>query len=106
MAYPGHVERVIVGLGRFNARGDEARERLVLKKMGDEVELLVDAAQAIKDHGFGRMPTVTRRFQGFAGSLIKGLGDAELFKHARDQAQVISSLRAERLRFRRYARAV
>jgi hypothetical protein len=103
---PGPSERVIVERARWPARGDEARARLVLKKMGDEVELRVDEAQAMKDHGLDRMadgPYTHGRI--LLGSLSKDLGDAELCKHARDQAQVIEDLCAVRWRRRRDGRA-
>ena len=86
----GTPERVIVEMAGLNAWGNEARDRLILEKMGDEVELLVDKAEAVEHHGFDRMAgghnphcrVLLRR-------LINNLRDAEFFKHARDQTQVI-----------------
>jgi hypothetical protein len=44
----------------------------------------------MKDHGFDRMADGHQtHFRVLLGSLIKDLSDAELFKHPRDQAQVI-----------------
>ena len=56
--------------------GNEARERLVLEKMGHEVELLVEKAQNVEHHGFdcmtgGHNPhfrvrsSVAERYNGF-----------------------------------------
>ena len=41
----GAPESVIIEMAGLNAWGNEARDRLILEKMGDEVELLVDKAQ-------------------------------------------------------------
>ena len=67
----GPSERVIVELARLNARGDEARAACA-EKMGDEVALLVDEAQAMKDQGFDRMAHGHQtQFRVLLGSLIK-----------------------------------
>ena len=69
----------------FNAWGYETRERLILKKMGDEVELLVDEAQAVEDHGFDRMADGHNpHFWVLLCRVIKDLSDAEFFKHPRN----------------------
>ena len=58
--------------------------------MGYEVELLVEKAQAIEPHGFDRMAGGhNTHFRVLLGRLINDLGDAEFFKHPRDQPQVI-----------------
>ena len=86
----GAPERVIIEMVRLNAWGNEARERLILEKMGDEVELLVEKAQAIEHHGFDRMPGGhNSHFWVLLGGSINDFSDAEFFKHPRDQAQVI-----------------
>src|SRR4030095_2815710 len=51
----GTPEGVIIEMAGLNARGNEARDRFILKKMGDKVELLVDKAEAVEHHGFDRM---------------------------------------------------
>ena len=38
----GSPERVIIEMAGLNAGGNEARDRLIVEKMGDEVELLVN----------------------------------------------------------------
>jgi len=91
----------------FNAWGYEPRERLILKKMGDEVELLVDEAQAVEDHGFDRMADGDNpHFRVLLGGFVNDLGDAEFFKHACHEAQVIQDLRTVRLWLRWDIRAI
>src|SRR4030095_11948648 len=51
----GAPEGVIIEMAGLNAGGNEARDRLILEKMGDKVELLVEKAETIKHHGFDRM---------------------------------------------------
>jgi hypothetical protein len=86
----GAPERVIIAMARLNAWGNEAGERLILEKMGDEVELLVEKAQTIEHHGFDGMPGGHNpHFRVLLGGSINDFSDAEFFKHPRDQAQVI-----------------
>ena len=74
----------------LNAWGNETRERLIVEKMGHEVELLVDEAQAVQDHSFDRMAYSDQtHFRILLGRLINDLGNAQFFKHACDKAQVI-----------------
>ena len=73
----------------LNAWGNEARDRLILEKMGDEVELLVEKAETIKHQGFDRMAGGHNpHFGVLLRRLINNLRDTEFFKHARDQTQV------------------
>jgi hypothetical protein len=75
----------------LNAWGNEARDRLILEKMGHEVELLVDKAETIKHHGFDRMASGHNpHFWVLLRRLVDDLGDPEFFKHACDKAPVIS----------------
>jgi hypothetical protein len=98
---------VIMEMTRLHARGNEARERLVLGKMGHEIALLVEKAQTVKHHGFDRMAGGHNPpFRVVLRRLIHDCRDAECCKHARDQTQVISDLRAVRLRHGREVRAV
>jgi hypothetical protein len=61
-----------------------------VKKMGDEVELVVDKTQPVKHHGLDRMTCGHNpHFRVLLCRCINDLGDAEFFKHARDQTQVI-----------------
>ena len=86
----GAPEGVIMEMAGLNAWGKEARERLVLEKMGDEVELLVDKAETVEHHGFDRMAGGHNpHFRVLLRRLINDLGDAEFFKHACDETQVI-----------------
>ena len=74
----------------LNAWGKKTRERLILEKMWDEVELLVEKAQAVEHHGLDRMAGGHNpHFRVLLGGFINDLGDAEFFKHARDKAKVI-----------------
>jgi len=62
----------------LHAWGNAPSERLILEKMRDEVELLVDTAQAVEDHGLDRMagghkPHCRVLLRGF----VNDLGDAE-----------------------------
>ena len=58
--------------------------------MGHEVELLIEKAQAVQDHGFDRMAyRHNPHLRALLGSSINDFRDAEFVKHARDQAQVI-----------------
>jgi hypothetical protein len=80
---------VIMEMAGLNAWGKEARERLGLEQMGDEVERLVEQAETVEPHGFDRMAgghnphgrVLLRR-------LINDRGDAECCKHAGDETQV------------------
>ncbi len=86
----GTSERVIVEMAGLNARGNEARDRLMLEKMGDEIELLMEKAEAVEHHGFDRMAGGHNpHFRVLLRRLIKNLRDTEFFKHPCDQAQVI-----------------
>jgi hypothetical protein len=103
----GTPERVIVEMAGFDARGDEASGWFILKKMWHEVELLVDEAQAIEDHGLDGIACGHQaHFRVLLSGLINDLGDAEFFKHARNQAKVIYDLRAVWLRLRLDVRAI
>src|SRR5262245_58123712 len=51
----GAPEGVIMEMAGLNAWGNEARDRLILEKMRDEVELLVNKAQTVEHHGFDCM---------------------------------------------------
>jgi len=58
--------------------------------MRDEVELLVKKAQTVEHHGFDRIAGGHNPpFRGLLGGSINDFRDAEFFKHARDQTQVI-----------------
>jgi len=58
--------------------------------MGDEVELLVEKTQAVEHHGFDRMAGGHNpHSRVLLGGSINDFRDAEFFKHARDQTQVI-----------------
>src|SRR5262249_54754130 len=86
----GAPEGVIIEMAGLNAWSNEARDRLILKKMGDKVELLIDKAEAVEHHGFDRMagghnPHCRVLF----GGSINDFCDAKFFKHTRDQTQVI-----------------
>ena len=86
----GAPEGVIMEMAGLNAWGNEARDRLILEKMGDEVELLVDKAQTVEHHGFDRMAGGHNpHFRVLLGGSINDFSDAEFCKHARDQTQVI-----------------
>ena len=86
----GAPEGVIIEMAGLNAWGNEARNRLILEKMGDEVQLLVDKAKTMKHHGFDRMAGGHNpHFRVLLGGAINDFSDAEFFKHARDQTQVI-----------------
>ncbi len=86
----GTPERVIVEMAGLNAWGNEARDRLILEKMGDEIELLIDKAEAVEHHGFDRMAGGHNpHFRVLLRRLINNLRDTEFFKHPRDQTQVI-----------------
>jgi hypothetical protein len=81
----GTAKRVIVEMTGLHARSEETRERLILKKMRHEGELLVDEAQAVEDHRLDRMAGGDNpHFRVLLGGLINDLSDAEFFKHPRD----------------------
>ena len=54
-----------------------------------QVELLVDRAETVEHHGFEPWPRSQSAFPRFTASLDNDLGDAEFFKHACDETQVI-----------------
>src|SRR5215510_9066248 len=83
-------ERVIVEMTHLNAWGHEARDGLIVEKMGHEVERLMEKAEAVEHHGFDRMAGGHNpHFRVLLRRLIHNLRDAEFFKHASDQTQVI-----------------
>jgi hypothetical protein len=83
-------ERVIIEMAGLNTWGNEAREGFILEKMGDEVELLVDKTEAVEHHSFDCMASRHNAHgRVLLRRLVNDLGDAEFFKHACDQAQVI-----------------
>src|SRR4029434_4082317 len=89
----GPAERVIVEMAGLHAWGNEPRERLMLEKMGDEVELLMNKAQTIEDHGLDRMASGHNpQCRVLLGGFVNDLGDTEFFKHACDKAQGIQDL--------------
>ncbi len=58
--------------------------------MWDEIELLIEKAEAIEHHDFDRMAGGHNpHFRVLLGGAINDFRDAEFFKHARDQTQVI-----------------
>src|SRR5438477_10116359 len=78
----GAPEGVIIEMAGLNAWGNEARDRLILEKMGDEIELLLDKAEAVEHHGFDRMAGGHNpHFRVLLRRLINNLCDAEFFKH-------------------------
>src|SRR5262245_31672152 len=86
----GAPEGVIIEMAGLNAWGNEARDGLILEKMGHEVELLVDKTQTVEHHGFDRMAGgYNPHGRVLLGGSINDCGDAEFFKHARDQTHVI-----------------
>ena len=103
----GAPEGVIIEMAGLNTWGNKARNRLIVEKMGDEVELLIDKTQTVEHHGFDRMAGGHNpHFRVLLGGSINDFSDAEFFKHARDKAKVIQDLRAVLLRLRRDIRAV
>jgi hypothetical protein len=95
----GAPERVIIEMARLHAWGTEARAWLILQKMEDEGELLVEKAQAMEPHGFDRMPGGHNpHFRGLLGGSIHDFSDTEFCQHPCDQAQVISDLGTVRWR--------
>ena len=100
-------EGVIIEMAGLNAWGNQAQNRLIVEKMGDEVELLVDKTQTVEHHGCDRMAGGHNpHCWVLLGGSINDFRDAEFFKHARDKAQVIQDLRAVLLRLRRDSSAV
>ena len=103
----GTPEGVIIEMAGLHTRGNQARDRFMLEKMRDEVQLLVEKAQPVEHHGFAGMAgghnphcrVLLRR-------LINNLRDAEFCKHSRNETQVISDLCAVRVRLGRDDRAV
>ena len=103
----GAPEGVIIEMAGLNAWGNKARNRLIVEKMGDEGELVMDKTQPVEHHGFDRMAGGHNpHFRVLLGGSINDFSDAEFFKHARDKAKVLQDLRAVRLRLRRDIRAV
>jgi hypothetical protein len=77
-------------MARLNAGGNEARERLMLEKMGDEIELVVEKAETIEHHGFDRRAGGHNPpFRVLLGGAINDFRDTQFLKHPRDQTQVI-----------------
>jgi hypothetical protein len=86
----GAPEGVIIEMAGLNAWGNEARERLILENMGDEGELWVDKAKTVEHHRFDCMAGGDNPpCRVLLGGAINDFRDAEFFKHARDQTQVI-----------------
>ena len=51
----GAPEGVLIEMAGLHAGGNEARDGLILEKMGHEVELLVEKTSTVEHHGFDRM---------------------------------------------------
>jgi hypothetical protein len=103
----GPPEGVIIEMAGLNTGGNQTRDRLILEKMGDEVQLLVEKAQTVEHHGFDGMASGhNTHFRVLLRRLINDLSNAEFFKHPRDQTQVVQDRRTVRLRLWRALRAV
>jgi len=86
----GAPEGVIIEMTGLNAWRNETRDRLMLEKMGDEVERLVDKAQTVEHHGLDRMAGGHNpHFRVLLGGFVNDFSDAEFFKHACDKTKVI-----------------
>jgi len=100
-------ERVSVALAGLHAGGQEARERLSLDKMGDEVELVVDKTEPVEPH---RCDGMARRHKApcrvWLRRLVHDLGEAECCHHAGDKAQGLEDQRAGGWRLWRDGRPV
>src|SRR5215510_10517982 len=76
----GAPEGVIIELAGLHAWGNEARDRFILKKMGDKVELLIDKAEAVAHPGFDRMAGSHHpHFRVLLRGLIDDFSEAEFF---------------------------
>jgi hypothetical protein len=103
----GTPEGVIMAMAGVNPGGNQARARLMLEKMGHEVQRLGEQAQTVEPHGFdclasGHHPP----FRVVLRRLLNDLSNAECFTPPRDQTQVIPALRTVRLRLWQALRAV
>jgi len=86
----GAPEGVILAMAGLHAWGHEARERLRLENMGPEVQLLVKKAQTVAHHGCDRMAGGHKPHgRVWLGGSIHDCREAEVFKQARDQTQMI-----------------
>jgi hypothetical protein len=86
----GAPEGVIIERAGLHAWSNEASDGRILKKMGDEGELVVEKAQPVKHHGLDRMTCgYNPHFRVLLCRCINDLGDAEFFQPARDQTQGI-----------------
>ncbi len=86
----GMPEGVIIEMAGLHAGGNEARDRLILEKMGDEGALVIEKTQTVEHHGLDRMACGHHpHCRVLLGGFVHDLGDAEFFKHARDKAKVI-----------------
>src|SRR3977135_2543214 len=73
----GAPEGVIIEMVGLHAWGNEARERLILEEMRDEVELLVEKVQTVKYHGLDRMASGHHpHCRILLGGGVNDLGDA------------------------------
>lgn len=76
-------------------RSDESGGRLMMEKLGYQVEGLLDKAQAVKHH---RLDGMACRHPTHLGVLLRrsvnDVTNAEFVKHACDKAQMIQHLRA------------
>ena len=86
----GAPEGGIIALAGLHAGGTEAREGLILEKMGDAGELLGETAQPVEHQGCDRMAGGHKPpFWVLLGGASNDCRDAEFCQHARNQPQVI-----------------
>jgi hypothetical protein len=89
----GAPEGVISAMAGLHAGGHEARDGLILEKMGDQGELVVEKAQPVEHQGCDRMAGGPKPpFWVLLGGASNDCRDAEFCQQARNQTQVISDL--------------
>jgi len=89
----GAPQGIIVELLGGHARRNEAVGRLILEEHGDQIEGLMDKAQAVEDHGFdGFSYRQVSRLRVLLGGLIQDVANAQFGEHPGDQTSVIQNL--------------
>ena len=86
----GAAERVVVEVLRQDAGPEEALGGLGFKEAGDEVEPLINEAQAVEDHGFdGQSRRDVSLLVVLRDAGVDALGDLKLIAHGGDEAEVV-----------------
>jgi hypothetical protein len=89
----GPPSRILIEVGGFNARCHKPVGRLVVKKHGDQVELLVHKAQSVEDHCLDGMTHGDKPgLWVVLGGLVNDVGNPEFIEHPGHEPEMVQDL--------------